>query len=91
MSIDFNLFKIIAGVIVLTKIIVHMYLDNIDSEVAKGIDTRGAAGIGGRYIFPIPNSRNEKRNRMIKLINVIYGYTIFIYLAAIIFRAWYKS
>ncbi|MEZ4799617.1 MAG: hypothetical protein R2809_07570 [Flavobacteriales bacterium] len=91
MSIDFHLYEIVTGTVVLLKIIIHMYFDSVDSKVAKGIDTRGSAGIGGRYLFPIPYSKEEKRNRLIKTTNLIYGYSITIYVVAIIFRAWYNS
>lgn len=88
MFIEFKYIVFIVGIIVLLKIVVHMYFDSVDQRVQKGINTKGAAGIGGRYLFPIPKSDIEKRNRVIKIVNTLYVSIMIFYIVILLFRQW---
>lgn len=82
--------RIAAGVICLLKIGAHILYEYFDKDIQDRIEMKGAAGIGGRYLFPIPLSKSVSKNRIIKLINTIYISSMIIYIISILVGTFWK-
>jgi hypothetical protein len=67
-----------SGFCILFKILSHMVIELIRKDKGKTIYSRGGAGVGGMFLFPIPKGENNFLSYWAYLANILFYGSIII-------------